>query len=314
MRPTVNNDTREGVLPADLHTHTTVSDGRLAPEEVVREAARSGVTTLVITDHAAVTWSPRLRQLARSVGVVLPFPGVEISTVHGGGRRYHVLGYGEGCLDEAFTRWVARTNEAKNERMARALEILRTHDPLVPAMNRVLRGALPDGTELHPGKQLIGRTQTVAVVAATTRRPPEDVRAELVAALAQVDADGPSLSEAERVYLPTVEVIRRMARLGIVPVLAHPLWQHRTPDADRTTFHADLEIFRNAGLLASEVASYHHVTPGVDTALLEFVTELGLKRCGGSDFHGNGKSHLGRYGLTDSEFARIDTMVRARRL
>ncbi|MFF4297720.1 PHP domain-containing protein [Streptomyces vinaceus] len=301
------------MLPADLHTHTTVSDGRLAPEQVVREAARAGVTTLVITDHAAVTWSPRLLELARSLGVVLPFPGVEVSTVHDGGRRYHVLGYGEGCLDEEFTGWVARTNEAKNERMARALEILRERDPLVPAMDRVLRGALPDGTELHPDKRLIGRSVAVAVVAATTRRPPEDVRADLVAALAEVDADAPGLSEAGRVYLPTVEVIRRMAGLGIVPVLAHPLWQHRTPYADRTALHADLEVFRDAGLLASEVASYHHVTPGVDTALLESVTGLGLERSGGSDFHGNGKSHLGRYGLTEPEFARIETLVRARR-
>ena len=39
---------------ADLHIHSTVSDGTLTPEEIVRLCRENGVGALSVTDHDAV--------------------------------------------------------------------------------------------------------------------------------------------------------------------------------------------------------------------------------------------------------------------
>ena len=38
-------------MPADLHMHTTCSDGVLSPEELAREALAAGLSVIAITDH-----------------------------------------------------------------------------------------------------------------------------------------------------------------------------------------------------------------------------------------------------------------------
>ena len=39
------------MLKADLHMHSTASDGQLSPTEVVRLASRSGLDVIALTDH-----------------------------------------------------------------------------------------------------------------------------------------------------------------------------------------------------------------------------------------------------------------------
>ena len=44
----------------DLHLHTTVSDGRSSPEDLVAEAAQAGLTTIAVTDHDTTGAWPRV--------------------------------------------------------------------------------------------------------------------------------------------------------------------------------------------------------------------------------------------------------------
>lgn len=304
--PSTDEDRR--AAPVDLHTHTTVSDGRLDPEDLISAAAEAGVRVLVITDHSAVTWSPSLAARAATLGVLLPFPGMELSTVHQG-ERYHVLVYGPGCLNPGFAAFAERPNRVKNERMGRALELLRTAYPKVPGLSVVLRGELPDGSCLHPHKRLLSRTDTCRVLAPSLKLGVEETRSLLSAALRQVDQRDPLLRSPENIYLPTVQVIELATRVGCLPVLAHPLWQLAHEDGDRSVLEQDLRTFRQCGLRAAEVASYHHPRAGTDPGLLALLPEIGLERSGGSDFHGNGKSQLGRYGLTSGEFDLLAALV-----
>lgn len=41
-------------MPSDLHMHTTFSDGRLTPEELVAAAKTAGLSYMAITDHDTV--------------------------------------------------------------------------------------------------------------------------------------------------------------------------------------------------------------------------------------------------------------------
>lgn len=65
----------------DLHSHTTASDGVLAPEQLVERAATMHVTHLAITDHDTVLGVHRAQLFLRENSLPITLiPGVEIST------------------------------------------------------------------------------------------------------------------------------------------------------------------------------------------------------------------------------------------
>ncbi|HKI43998.1 MAG TPA: PHP domain-containing protein [Balneolales bacterium] len=77
---------------ADLHIHTTISDGRLTPAQIVREASLRNLGIISITDHDTVDGIPEAKKIADEVGIDI-IPGVEI-TVDFNGKECHVLMYG----------------------------------------------------------------------------------------------------------------------------------------------------------------------------------------------------------------------------
>jgi predicted metal-dependent phosphoesterase TrpH len=76
---------------ADLHVHTTHSDGVCSPCEVVVSAARVGLAALAITDHDTVSALAIARPEAQRWGVEL-IGGVELTCEYEG-RELHILGY-----------------------------------------------------------------------------------------------------------------------------------------------------------------------------------------------------------------------------
>ena len=76
----------------DLHSHTTASDGALAPRDLVREAARRGVSVLAITDHDSTeALAEAFDEVAKHPPMTL-VPGIEINCDVDGGE-VHILGY-----------------------------------------------------------------------------------------------------------------------------------------------------------------------------------------------------------------------------
>jgi 3',5'-nucleoside bisphosphate phosphatase len=84
---------------ADLHVHTTHSDGGCSPGEVVRGAANVGLVALAITDHDTLSAIAVARPEASRLGVEL-IPGIELTASHDG-REIHLLGH---CLREGRAR------------------------------------------------------------------------------------------------------------------------------------------------------------------------------------------------------------------
>ena len=75
----------------DLHLHTTASDGRLSPAQLVARASAAGLTTISVTDHDTVAAIAEATEAARSVNIRV-VPGIEITAVDDG-RDVHMLGY-----------------------------------------------------------------------------------------------------------------------------------------------------------------------------------------------------------------------------
>ncbi|OAT86701.1 PHP domain-containing protein [Desulfotomaculum copahuensis] len=78
-------------MAADLHVHTTASDGTGTPAQVVAMAKGLGLDALAITDHDTVAGVVPALAAGRELGQVV-LPGVELGTRYGG-REIHMLGY-----------------------------------------------------------------------------------------------------------------------------------------------------------------------------------------------------------------------------
>ena len=76
----------------DLHIHSTASDGRFSPEEIVRKAAEAGLSVIALTDHDTVDGIAPALEAAQKYPQLKMIPGIEISTFVPKGE-IHVLGY-----------------------------------------------------------------------------------------------------------------------------------------------------------------------------------------------------------------------------
>jgi len=103
----------------DLHTHTTASDGRCTPAELVARAAAAGVTVLSVTDHDTVAGYQAAAAVSATAGVEL-VPGIEITAIVEG-ADVHVLGY---FIDVHSPRLLAFLAEQRRRRIDRVRQII----------------------------------------------------------------------------------------------------------------------------------------------------------------------------------------------
>ena len=79
-------------MRTDLHLHTTASDGRWPPEQLIDEAERAGIGFFAVTDHDSLGSLSETSDLVRGSGLRF-LPGVELSS-RLDGQSYHLLAYG----------------------------------------------------------------------------------------------------------------------------------------------------------------------------------------------------------------------------
>lgn len=104
------------MLPkADLHIHTTSSDGRMSPEEAVKTAVNKKLTALSITDHDTISAYKTALPVAQQLNIEL-IPGVEISTTHKG-KEAHLLAYYFDIENEDFLKFLLEQKIARRERI-----------------------------------------------------------------------------------------------------------------------------------------------------------------------------------------------------
>lgn len=102
----------------DLHMHSTASDGSLAPEALLDQCAKIGLTMCSVTDHDCA--DAQVPAKSRAARLSLDYlTGIELSAQHEG--ELHILGYGCDIWDEAFR---SQMEELRQYRVSRTWEIL----------------------------------------------------------------------------------------------------------------------------------------------------------------------------------------------
>jgi predicted metal-dependent phosphoesterase TrpH len=80
---------------ADLHLHSTASDGYNSPSELVHMALEEGLHVIALTDHDTTGGVAEALRAAQGTTLIV-IPGVEISTDAASDCEIHILGY---CID-----------------------------------------------------------------------------------------------------------------------------------------------------------------------------------------------------------------------
>jgi predicted metal-dependent phosphoesterase TrpH len=95
--------------------HTTASDGRCTPAQLVDEAAQVGLTVMAVTDHDTVASTGEVRSLALAKGIDA-ISGIEITAVEDR-RDVHVLGYFCDTTSEPLAEFLRRQRETRRDRI-----------------------------------------------------------------------------------------------------------------------------------------------------------------------------------------------------
>lgn len=110
------------MIICDLHTHSTASDGKYSPSEVVRKAYERGVKYLALTDHDTLSGIEEAKTEAKKLDINF-IPGIELSTTYKG-ETVHILGYFKSDYYKN-PKLNAFLEDLKTKRIERAHEIVR---------------------------------------------------------------------------------------------------------------------------------------------------------------------------------------------
>ena len=241
---------------ADLHVHTTHSDGACTPGDVVRSAASVGLSALAITDHDTVSAIAPARIEAARVGVEL-IAGIEL-TAEMNGREIHILGYFIRPDDPALT---AATDSLRVARASRIIALAdRLRDLGLTVDLGFLRETFPRATLGR--KHLADYLQKTGQVA--NFREAFDF---------YLGDDGPAMVPKPR--LPWRDAVALIRGAGGVAGWAHPPYDSR--------FETCREL-ADGGLGAIEVRG-PGTTSRIASRRRSWADELGLAATAGSDFH-----------------------------
>jgi predicted metal-dependent phosphoesterase TrpH len=258
---------QRGTIFADLHTHTTASDGAHSPTMLVQRAFERALKAVAVTDHDTVAGVAEARKAAEERGMAF-LSGIEVSaTMNGVGvkntdtknslqREVHILGYG---VDESNHTLLKYAAECEKERTRRAERIIARLQELGQSLT------LQDVRRVS-GDGVIGRHHI-----ATAMRNAGMVRT-VRDAFDKFLADDAPAAVAKWTF-PADKAIQMIHAAGGVAVLAHPA---------RIVSDDDLETLVSAGLDGIEI--HHPAHDGFTAQFYEYFTETrNLLASGGSD-------------------------------
>jgi len=252
---------------ADLHCHTTASDGTFSPEELVALAARIGLKVIAVTDHDSVEGVAPAQAAGERLGIEV-IPGVEINT-DVPGAEVHILGY---FVDHSNAELIEATSRLREGRVGRAKRMAEALTAMGAPVDfrRILEIA---------GEGAVGRPHVAKALLEAGH-----VTSSSEAFSRYIGRDGPAYVERQK--FTAAQACALLRRAGGVPVLAHPVHYDRY-GAIKGALDLDsaLPALKTEGLMGIE--AYY---PRYDAITIEYLLGLarrhGLLVTGGSDFHG----------------------------
>ncbi len=274
---------------ADLHTHSTFSDGVLSPTELIDLAYRRGVRIMALTDHDTIEGLPEAFATAARYPDLTLIPGVEISTDIPG-SEVHVLGHFIDWQDQKFQR---RLQQMRQSRLGRARKMV---DKLVALGKPVSWDRVQSlASEGAIGRPHIARALVEAGHVATVNEAFD----------LYLNRNGPAYVQ-RRERLAPAKVVEMITAANGLPTLAHP----RKLDG----LEKLLSQLKTAGLIGMEVY-YQDYSPEEVERLHAVADRFALIPLGGSDYHGMGgpqEREPGDIPLPDEPVQRLLALARER--
>lgn len=266
---------------ADLHIHTTASDGHSTPTEIVQSAREHKLDVISITDHDTIRGYLEAREVAEEYKIKL-LPGVEI-TADFGGRECHLLAY---CFDPEHQKFKKMMAEHYHSRIERAKWIINelSKEGLELTVEEVKAEA--NGGILarpHIASVLIDKGYVASFKEAFIRYLSDE-----------------SLGEIHNEYHSHRKVIETVKEAGGAVVIAHP----------GNIFSEDeLEALVDDGVDGIEFIHPSH-DYSTQKYIEEFAKKHNLLKTGGSDFHGGNKEYKKFFGVATINTKFVDRLER----
>ena len=271
---------------ADLHIHTTASDGIYAPEEILQMALVAKISVISITDHdntaGFITAKKYLEAQALPIKLL---PGLEIDT-YIEDRDVHILGY---HIDPYYKPLSEALEWTRNGRIKRIEEMLLKLNALGYAISQeevVAEAKL---------SQSIGRPHIARVMVKKDYfKTEKEVFDKLIA------RGKPGFCKQKK--LSPQEVISLIQEAGGIAFLAHPSELRSISFAKKilkTYNFAGVEVWHPSAFYCKEVDIW-----------LKLAKKLKLLTSGGSDFHGNKDRYPTKLGIFKVSYDNVKSVVK----
>lgn len=268
---------------ADLHAHTTASDGDYTPSQIVALAKQKRLSAVAISDHDTLAGVPDAIEAGRSLGVRV-VPAVEVSTELDG-REFHLLAYHVPLDSPLINRWFAEVCERRRERF----------DCFVAELAKDAIAFEPWRIEQIKARSVsLGRRHVAGLLmnSGLSKTRFEAFRSYIL----------PLKDRVPKSHLtPIAETFAKLNEVGAVASLAHP-----SEGIDRET----IGRLKRLGLQALEV-NFPASTKSRTVELRKFAQEFDLAVTGGSDCHGPEPASrtVGTFGISATEFDALNRLV-----
>lgn len=273
---------------ADFHLHSTASDGVRSPKWVMETAAKNGVRVLSLTDHDTTEGLAEARKAAVRLGLRL-IPGMEIST-DVGKVDAHLLAYGFEIEAKELQDFMQTMRNGRKERLTTMVRILREAGMRIEE-SRVLEIA---------GEASVGRPHVARAL----------VEKGYVASVQEAFdtwLGNGKPADVNRERLDPADSIDLVHRHGGVIFIAHPIFMGDDYEAP---------VGQLAGWGADGIETYYkNYSPEAVRFHEGLALKYGLKRSGGSDYHGLGNPddrEIGDFDFPDEHAAAFVEFVESR--
>ena len=252
----------------DLHTHSTFSDGKNTPTELVCSAEKIGLSAVALCDHNTVRGLPEFVGAAQDK-TVEAIPGVEFSVEYKG-KELHLLAlYVPMGKIDIYNAFLDESRKRKEESNKLMIESLRRAGYMIDYEHILASSPNAGINRVHIANALI----------------------ELGVISSVDEGFNTILSTEAGHYIPperlgAFEAIRFILDTGAVPVLAHPLLN---------LCESELRVFLSEAVLHGLVGmetDYSSYTVEEIELSVSIAKEYGLLRSGGSDYHGDNKPDI----------------------
>ncbi|MCM8765760.1 MAG: PHP domain-containing protein [Candidatus Omnitrophica bacterium] len=242
---------------ADLHIHSSFSDGKFSPREILEKAKAAGLSCIAVTDHDCVDALPFLLKTSPFYSLEI-IPAVEL-TAEFEDIEVHLLGYFINHEKEDFVRRLKELCQAREERISKMVEKLNAWGIKISYQEVMETKGEGSVGRLHLADVLLKNGYVKSIPEAFQR---------------YIGNRAPCY--VERLRLLPAEAVEIIKEAGGIPVVAHP-YKMNNDDL--------IKKLIKEGIEGIEVYYPEH-TPSMSEHYLSLAREYSLLVTGGSDCHG----------------------------